>query len=178
MNLTETILSRKKIYEGHMFTFEQWQVTLPDGKEAGRDVLLHPGATAVIALDSENRVAMVRQFRAPVQEALLEIPAGKLSPDEDPLVCAKRELLEETGITAGKWTYLTALYPAPAYCTEVLHLYLAENLSFGEQNLDEDEFLESTFLPLTQLLDQVMSEQIHDPKTCVAAFWISRIKGI
>ena len=168
-NLKEKQIKRDIIYEGKILNVVCDTVTLPDGKEATREVCLHIGAVAVIPLLSDGCVLMERQYRYPHSRVLLEIPAGKLnSTDEDPLEAAKRELREETGAIAKKYTDLGEMIPSPAILGEKIRMYLAEDISFTDRNLDDDEFLEVERIPLNDLYKMVMSGEIKDAKTQIA----------
>ena len=168
-HLEEKFVSRKEIFNGHVLNVVCDTIELPNGKEATREICLHNGAVAVIPILPDGRVIMERQYRYAASRVVLEIPAGKLdSPDEIPLEAAKRELREETGALAGKITYLGRLLTSPALISEVIHLYLAEDLTFGECELDEDEFLEVEYIPLAQLKEMVMRGEISDAKTQIA----------
>ena len=168
-DLTEKQTSREEIYDGVILHVVRDGVTLPDGKSAVREMCLHNGAVAVVPMLEDGRVAMVRQYRYPHGRVFLEIPAGKLdSADEIPEEAARRELREETGATAERITFIGDLIPSPAILTEVIHLYIAEGLSFGECEPDEDEFLEVEFIPLEKLYEMVLSGEITDAKTQVA----------
>ena len=142
---------------------------LEDGKEVQRDVVHHSGGVCVVPLTEKGTVLMVKQFRYPMQQVTLEIPAGKLEAGEDPADCGRRELREEAGRTCGKYTPLGKLFPTPAYDTEVIHMYLAQELSAPEaQDLDDGEFLDVTELPLEQAVQMVMDGEIPDAKTQIA----------
>ena len=168
-NLKEKQIKRDIIYEGKILNVVCDTVTLPDGKEATREVCLHIGAVAIIPLLSDGCVLMERQYRYPHSRVLLEIPAGKLnSTDEDPLEAAKRELREETGAIAKKYTDLGEMIPSPAILGEKIRMYLAEDISFTDRNLDDDEFLEVERIPLNDLYKMVMSGEIKDAKTQIA----------
>lgn len=165
MNLNEEILNEKLIHKGNFMDFVNIDVKLPNGKNANRDVIKHPGACAVIAfLDSEN-IILVEQFRLPLNKTLLEIPAGKLNKKEDPMDCAKRELQEETGYVAKEIEYLGSIATAPGFCDEIIHLYKAWNLSLGEKNEDEDEFTSVKVLNINDLKEMVKKGEIIDGKT-------------
>ena len=129
MHLKEETLDSQKTYQGKIFYVTQDTARLEDGCTAIRDVVHHSGGVCVVPLTKQNTVLMVRQFRYPMQEVTLEIPAGKIEPGEDPAACGRRELLEEVGRTCETYTYLGAVYPTPAYDTEVIHMYLAQGLS-------------------------------------------------
>jgi ADP-ribose pyrophosphatase len=166
--MTEKTLSTEKIYNGRIINVRKDQVELPNKNEADREVVEHSGGVCVLPLTDCDTVIMVKQFRYPFKEALLEIPAGKREKGEDPLECGKRELLEETGYSAKKFDYLGKLYPTPAYCTEVIHMYLARELFEGESSLDNDEFLDVVELPFDKVIDMVFQNEISDAKTQVA----------
>jgi ADP-ribose pyrophosphatase len=141
------------------------RVRLPDGREAEREVVLHWGAVGMVPVDAEGRVILVRQYRHAPGEMLLEIPAGKLSPGEEPLRCAERELLEEVGCRAGEWVKLASFYTSPGFSDEMLHLYMALDLQEGEASPEEDEFLEVVRMPLDQALGLVEKGEVKDSKT-------------
>ncbi len=169
MNLNEKTLSQTYPYRGKIINMRTDTAQLPDGTTALREVVEHPGGVCVAALTDDNDLLFVRQFRYPYGEVVLELPAGKRDKNgEDPLTCGKRELLEETGAVAEQYRYLGPLYPTPGYCDEVIHLYLAQGLSFGEARPDEDEFLEVERIPLATAVDMVLANEIPDAKTQVA----------
>lgn len=165
MELQETRLSSEKIFDGHILHVRRDTVRLPDGGEAFREVVDHPGGVGVLALDDQNRALLVSQFRYPYEKVLWEIPAGKLEYGEDPEQAAIRELKEETGAVAGEFTSLGELYPSPGYCGEIIRMYFARELTFGETHLDEDEFLNMERVPFDQLVERVLSGGIKDAKT-------------
>lgn len=168
-NLTEVQTASKKIYDGVILHVYKDSVTLPNGKSAGRELIRHVGAVGIVPMTDDGKVYVERQYRYPLDMVITEIPAGKLdSKSEDRLAAAKRELKEETGITAEEWTDLGVYYPAAAYTDEKITLYLAKGLHFGEQKLDDDEFLNIEAVPLNELYEQVMSGEITDGKTQVA----------
>ena len=176
-NLEERKISRKEIYKGHVIDVVLDTVSLPNGKCAAREVCLHVGAVCVLPLLDDGCVLMERQFRYPHGKVLLEIPAGKLnSKDEDTLLAAKRELREETGAIAKKYTDLGNLLPSPAVLNEKIRMYLAEDISFTEQELDDDEFLDVERIPLEKLYEMVMQGEIADAKTQVAILKVWNIK--
>lgn len=168
MELMEKTVESKTLFEGHIVTLKLDRAQLPNGSLASREVVEHPGGVAVLPLDAEGRVIMVRQYRYPLHNTLLELPAGKLEKGEDHRVCGIRELQEEVGITADEVIYLGGLYLSPGYSNEVLHLYLARGLHQGECHPDEDEFLGIERVPFDKLLDMVMRDEIHDAKTVAA----------
>ena len=168
MDLTEKTLSSEKIYDGHILHVRRDTIELPDGSRGYREVVDHYGGVCILALDDENRVLMVSQYRYPYEKVLREIPAGKLEYGEDPTQAAIRELKEETGAIAGDFRPLGELYPSPGYCGEVIRMYLARELTFGETHLDKDEFLNLERVPFDQLVEEVLSGGIRDAKTIAA----------
>ena len=174
--LTETYLSGETIFDGKVVHLEKWEVRLPNGKTAPREVVKHLGAAAVVAVDDEENVILVRQHRVSVGELMWEIPAGKLdSAGEDPFLCAKRELEEETGLRAENWQWLTTIITTPGYCTEKIALYLATGLSEHEMHLDADEFLTSTKIPLKQAIKMAMAGEFKDAKTALALLMAEKV---
>ena len=165
MDLTEVKLRRKDVFEGKIMTVHVDDVRLPNGEEATREVVDHVDGAAVLALDEANRVLVVRQYRYVFGKVLDELPAGKLDPGEDPVTGALRELKEETGAEPETFLPLGKIIPAPGCYGEVLHLYLAEDLTFGAQSPDEDEFLELHRTPFDEMLARVMRGDIEDAKT-------------
>ena len=175
--LVEKQISREEIYDGHVLHVVKDTVMLPDGKTAPREICLHVGAVCIIPILDDGRVIMERQFRYAHDRVFFEIPAGKLDYiGEDPLSAARRELREETGAVAGKMTYLGAVDTSPALINEKIHMYLAEELSFGERELDEDEFLNVELTPLSELYRMVMSGEICDSKTQIAVLKAAALK--
>jgi ADP-ribose pyrophosphatase len=175
-HLREERLSAEDIYHGIFLNMKRDQVSLPDGKQAVREYLTHPGAVAILAILDDGRVLMERQYRYPIAKACLEIPAGKLDPKEDHLVCAQRELAEETGYIASKWSFIRRIHPVISYSTEFIDIYLAEGLVSGKSRLDEEEFLDVFAAPLEQLLEWVEQGEITDVKTTIAAYWLDRYR--
>lgn len=174
---TEAFIEREEIYNGAVLHVVRDKVRTPSGKEAYRELAIHNGAVAIIPVTNDGFVIMERQYRYAHQREMLEIPAGKLdSKDEVPLLAAKRELREETGAVAEKYTYLGELIPTPAIVTEKIHMYLAENLSFGECEPDEDEFIDIGKFRLKDLCDMVMRGEICDAKTQIAILKLSQLR--
>ncbi|MCI9119694.1 MAG: NUDIX hydrolase [Flavonifractor sp.] len=165
MELTEKTVEQNVLFEGVIIRVRKDQAELPNGHIAGREVVEHPGGVAVLALHEDQTVSLVRQFRYPFQAVVAELPAGKLEYGEDHRAAALRELEEEVGAKAGKLTYLGCLYASPGFCTEVLHMYLAQDLELGACHPDEDEFLETERVPFSTLVEQVMRGELKDAKT-------------
>lgn len=167
MDFTEKPLKQDYLYRGKIVNLRVDNAELPDGTTALREVIEHPGGVCVAALTEKEELLFVEQFRYPYMETVLELPAGKLEYGEDPFEAGKRELQEETGAAAENYRDLGKLYPTPGYCGEIIHMYLAENLTFSEQHLDEDEFLEVRRIPLEEAFQMVMRNEIRDSKTQV-----------
>ena len=178
-HLIEEPKSREEIYNGRVLHVVRDTVTLPNGKEAKREVCLHNGAVAVIPLLSTGEVLMERQYRHAHGRVMREIPAGKLEVGEnaDPLAAAKRELREETGAVAEKYTDLGVLIPSPAILSERIYIYLAEQITFEAQDLDAGEFLDVERVPLAELYREVMEGRISDSKTQVAVLKLVALRG-
>lgn len=174
MKLTEEKINSKTIFEGKVINLKINEVKLENGMTAMREIVEHPGGVCVISLDSDKNVLMVKQYRAPFETVLLEVPAGKLDNGEDPLECGKREFLEETGYTAEKMTYLGHFYPSVGFLTEKIHIYFAEGLNKKEQHLDEDEFLNVEKYPFSVLLEMAEKNEIKDAKTVLAILMLNK----
>ena len=165
MELTERTLTSETVYQGKIVTVLVDQAQLPNGKQAQREVVLHPGGVAVLPLDQDGMVTLVQQYRYPFHQLLLELPAGKLDGEEDHCVAAARELSEETGLEAGEWTYLGCILASPGFCNEKLHMYLARDLRRSASHPDDDEFLNVVTLPFQELVQRVMDGTLEDAKT-------------
>jgi len=175
-DLREVFLDGQVVFPGKIIRVEHWNVRLPNGKTALREVACHPGASAVIALDEMDQVILVRQHRIAVDRLTLEIPAGKLdSPQEDPFECAKRELSEETGLEADTWRKLTVLETTPGFCNERIHLYLATGLRQGATHPDADEFVATVRMPLSEAVARVMDGTFRDGKTALGLLMASHL---
>lgn len=177
MNLDEKTLSTEKIYDGKIIHVRRDSVLLPDGRQSMREVVDHSGGVCVAALNEKDELLMVRQFRYPYLEQVIEIPAGKIEPGEDPLQCGKRELYEETGASADHFEPLGSVYPSPGYCGEIIYIIAAEGLKVGENHPDDGEFLESFYMPLKEAVELVLSGEIKDAKTQIAILKTAIKKG-
>lgn len=175
MHLLEECISSEQKFDGKVFKVKLDKVKLENGKTAFREVVHHNGGVCILPVTENNEVIFVRQFRYPYMESILELPAGKLEVGEDPSEAGKRELLEETGCTCRKYTSLGKLYPSPGYVDEIIHLYLAEELEYNEQKLDEDEFLDIVKMPFDKAVEMVMNNEIHDSKSqvCILKAYIN-----
>lgn len=174
MNLEHKTVSRDEIYQGAIISVVKDTITLPNGKTAERELVLHNGAAAVVPVDEEGNIFFVRQYRHSTGKELLEIPAGTLEAGEDPLECAKRELEEETGYKASEFYHIFSIYTAVGFCTEKIHIYLAKGLHEGEQNLDEDEFVNVEKHSLNEALEMIFDGRIEDAKTISGIFGAKR----
>lgn len=168
MDLTEKMLERQDVFDGRIIKVHVDKVSLPNGETAFREVVNHPGGVGILALDEHNCVPMVTQYRYAFGRNVLEIPAGKREPGEDPFVTAMRELKEEVGATAEEWIPMGKLLASPGCYGETLYLYLARGLTFGETHPDEDEFLEMQRIPFEELVHRCMDGEIEDAKTVAA----------
>jgi ADP-ribose pyrophosphatase len=175
-HLKEECIESRDLYSGIFLEMKRDTVRMPDGAEAVREYLTHPGAVAIVALLDDGRILLERQYRYPVARVCMEIPAGKLDLGEDPLVCARRELQEETGYTASKWSYIRRIHPVISYSTEFIDIYLAEGLSKGQRQLDDEEFLDVFAASLDELLTLVEEGAITDVKTTISAYWLDRYR--
>ncbi len=167
--LAEHPLTEDVAWTGRIFNVDRLRVALPDGRTAIRDVVRHPGAVAVVALTDDGRICLVRQYRTALGRVTVEIPAGKLSAGEDPLECAERELLEETGMTAEKMAFLTTIASSAGFCDELIHIYMATGLSFSKSSPDADEFINVDLVEVGELVNAVLDGRIEDCKTVVGA---------
>ena len=167
MDFYEKQIETKTVYEGYIVNVRRDLAKLQNGSLVDREVVEHPGGVGIVPITKDNKVLMVRQYRYPMEEELLEIPAGKLSEGEDPFECAVRELSEETGCTAGKFVDLGATYPSPGFCKEILYIYLALDLQKGEMHLDKDELLSVEPVAIDELIDKIMANELPDGKTII-----------
>lgn len=162
---TEDRTDSKKLYEGHIFSVRLDNLRSKEGVEVTREVVEHNGGVVVIARPEPSKVILVRQYRYSLDKEILELPAGRIEVGEDPMVAAKRELTEETGYEASQWRTVTDLYTAPGFCTEVLYMYEASNLSFKGKNLDMDEETEVVVMDVSEAWAKVLDGTIKDAKT-------------
>ena len=174
-DFTEKKLTSRAAYRGRMLKVNEDEVTLPDGSLALREYVVHPGAAIILPLFDDGTVLMERQFRYPIGQHMLELPAGKLEPDEAPIETAKRELLEETGYVAAEWRELGHLHPCIGYSDERIDFFLARKLEFKGAQPDEGEFLETLRVPLAESLDWIRRGRITDAKTILGLFWAEKL---
>lgn len=167
MEFFEKQISTKTVYKGQIVNVRNDIAEIKNGRLVPREVVEHPGGVAIVPVNEHGHVYMVRQYRYPMEEELLEIPAGKLDDGEDHYDCAVRELSEETGCTAGTIVFLGAIYPSPGFSKEILYIYLAMDLVSGDMHLDEDEFLSVEVVPMDTLIDKIMAGDMKDGKTII-----------
>ncbi len=176
-HLIETSLSRAELLRGHFLHVVRDTVRLPNGGEATREYVLHPGAVMVIGLLEDGRVVLERQFRHPMQMVMIEFPAGKLDEGEDSLLCAQRELLEETGYRAREWAFAGRLAPTVAYSDETIDIWFARGLTLGERKLDEGEFLDVFTATPAELRAWCFSGEVTDSKTLIGSMWLQNVQS-
>lgn len=176
-HLRETQLSSESVYEGHFLQVSRDRVRLPDGRETTREFIRHPGAVMIVPLLDDGSLLLERQYRYPMARVMLEFPAGKLDPNETPLICGQRELLEETGYTANEWAYAGLLHNAIAYSDEGIHIFFARGLTAGERKLDEGEFLDIVTHTPAELDVMAVRGEMTDAKTLIGLLWLSRWQG-
>jgi ADP-ribose pyrophosphatase len=174
-HLKETRLDGALVYDGEFLKVQRDAVRLPDGKTTSREYIRHPGAVVVLPVFDDGSVLLERQFRYPLDRVFIELPAGKIDPHETSLVCAQRELQEETGYTAADWRFVCTIHNAIAYSDEHLDIFLARGLVEGERKLDDGEFLDVFKAPFAEMLEWVRDGQITDVKTIIGAFWLEKI---
>lgn len=178
MHLQEKTVDTEPIFDGKIIKVRKDKAELENGSVVTRELVIHPGGVCVVPVNEKGEVYLVKQFRYPFQEVLTEIPAGKLEVGEDHRSAGLRELKEEVGAECESFEYLGVMYPSVAYLTEKIHMYLATGLSFGEQSLDEDEFLDVEKMPLSQAVEMVLDGSIKDGKTQTALLLAARKLGI
>lgn len=173
-DLAETLIAGDWVYRGSFLQIRREMVRLPDGGQASREFVVHPGAVMIVPLLDDGSLLLERQFRHPMGRVMLEFPAGKLDEGEDPLACARRELQEETGYSASQWAHAGVLHNAIAYSTEGIAIYFARGLRAGERRLDEGEFLELTTLSPEALDAACAQGEVTDAKTLIGLLWLQR----
>lgn len=175
-HLIERLEDRRELFKGRFLHAVCDTVRLPDGRQGTREYVVHPGAVVVLALlegsDGLTRIVLERQYRHPVGQVMIELPAGKLDVGEDPMACAQRELLEETGYQAREWARAGQMHLAIAYSTEVIHIYFARKLSLGERRLDAGEFLDVFVATPEELMDWCRQGLVTDAKTLACMVWV------
>jgi ADP-ribose pyrophosphatase len=172
MDFYETTIGSTEIFSGKIINLRVDKVRLPDGRISSREIVSHPGAVAIVALNEKKEILMVKQFRKPVDEILIEIPAGKLEANEDINACAQRELMEETGFYAGKMKHLTDFYTSPGFSNEIIHLFLAQDLVKNPLPVDDDENIKLELIGIDEAMSKVYNGYFKDAKT-VAGLLIS-----
>lgn len=173
--LKETQLSTKQVYRGSFLDVRKDKVKLPNGKTSAREWIKHPGAACIIPVLPDGKIALIKQYRYPVQEEIIELPAGKLDHGEEPEACAKRELEEEIGYSAGKLRFVCNIHPAIGFASEKMWIYLAEDLTKTTENTDHDEFLILMPTHLDDAIKMVWSGKITDVKTIIGILWAEKI---
>ena len=176
-HLTETRVASQELLRGHFLHAMRDTVRLPDGKEATREYVIHPGAVMVVAELPDGRLVLERQFRYPLQSVMVEFPAGKLDPGEESLACAQRELLEETGYTARQWARAGVLHPVISYSTEFIDIWFARDLTAGQRQLDAGEFLDVFSASADELLQWCRDGRITDAKTLTGVLWLQNLRS-
>ena len=174
-HLVETKISSEPVYQGSFLNILRDTVLLPNGQQATREYVVHPGAVVVIALLDDGRIVLERQHRYPVGEVMVEFPAGKLDAGENPQYCGQRELLEETGYSATQWAYAGKMHLAIAYSDEVLHIYFAKGLTLGERKLDDGESLDVFTTTPEELLAMCGQGLVTDAKTLTCTLWLQNV---
>ncbi|MCR8642381.1 NUDIX hydrolase [Paenibacillus sp. N1-5-1-14] len=165
----EVTLHTEHIFKGRIISLQVDDVRLPNGETAKREIVKHPGAVAVLAIHN-NKMIVVEQFRKPLEKSQVEIPAGKLDPGEEPHIAAIRELQEETGYVTESVSHLSSFYTSPGFADEILHLYVADQLTVGSVNLDEDEFVDCEAITLEEAKQYIREGRISDAKTITAVY--------
>lgn len=173
-HLREVLVQGEKVFDGHFLKVQRDHVRLPDGRVATREYIRHPGAVMIVPLLDDGRLLLERQFRYPMGRVMLEFPAGKLDAGEAPLLCAQRELLEETGYRAREWAHAGVLHNAIAYSDEGIEIFFARGLVAGQQDLDEGEFLELVRHSVAELEAWAADGSLTDAKTLIGLLWLQR----
>jgi ADP-ribose pyrophosphatase len=175
MMAKEETLNSKRIFEGKIINLRVDEVKLPNGKITTREVVEHPGGVSVVAVTDEGKLLLVKQYRKPAEEIILEIPAGKLEKGEDPETCAKRELSEETGYEAGYLKHLLTFYTTPGFSNERMYLYFAKDLKKVKIHPDEDEFLEVVEYSPEELWQMILQNMVKDAKTIIGVLYYLKL---
>lgn len=173
-DLTEQQVSSELLLDGGFLQYRKDVVRLPDGRQSTREYVVHPGAVVVIPYLDDATLLLIRQFRYPVGRVMLEFPAGKLDAGEDPLDCARRELAEETGYTATDWQRVGQMHLAVGYSDELIHIYTAHGLQAGEQQLDDEEFVQVEQASVSDFLNWCDTGEVTDAKTMTCAYFVAR----
>ena len=173
-DFTETTVSSEVVYDGIFLQVRRDRVRLHDGRETGREYIVHPGASVMVPLFDDGRILVERQYRYPLRRTFIEMPAGKIDPGETPLQTARRELLEETGYEASEWAFVTRLHPAIGFADEEQHVWLCRGLSHSGQALDDGEHLEVDTVELGWLVDELRAGRLTDVKTQIVVFWLEK----
>jgi ADP-ribose pyrophosphatase len=176
-HLIETTTGSTELFKGRLLHAFRDTVRLPDGSESTREYIRHPGAVMMIPILDDGRLVLERQYRYPMQQVVIEFPAGKLDPGEDPLACARRELLEETGYTAREWARAGLMHPVVSYSTEFIDMWFARGLTLQQTRLDDEEFLEVITVTLDELLSWCRDGRVTDSKTLIGAFWLQNVRS-
>jgi len=175
LQFEERTISSREVFKGNIIRVRVDDVELPGGRKSRREIVEHDGGVVIIPVNKQREILLVEQFRKPVEQTLLELPAGKLEKGEEPLSCARRELLEETGYSAGKIEHLLSFYTTPGFSDEILHLFLAEDLIEGELNPDEDEIIKLHKVMEDNINEYIYREEIQDGKTIMGLLiWMRR----
>lgn len=175
-DFSEQPLSSRTAYSGRLLVVKEDEVRLPNGAQARREYIQHQGAVVVIPLVDRDTVLLEHQFRYPLRRHFLELPAGKIEPDEPPECTAQRELLEETGFVAREWSFLTTLHPCVGYSDERIELFLARELAFEGHPGEDDEFIETVNMPIDEALHRIFSREITEAKTILGVLWADRLR--
>jgi ADP-ribose pyrophosphatase len=176
--LFEKTVSRETIFEGKVFEVEVKEIETPEGKISHREIVKHNGGACILPIDDDGNCYLVKQFRSPFEKVMLEAPAGKIEPGEDPLHCVSREITEETGLTAESIECVGAVAATPGYCSEIITLYIGTDLKYKGGNPDPNEYLSTVKMPLSEALELADNGGINDAKTLVLLYKASRRLGI
>lgn len=176
VHLIESCINSEQMWQGRLLDVRRDRVRLPDGSEGVREYVMHPGAVVIIPVLPSGKLIFERQYRYPVGRVMLELPAGKIDPNEAPLLTAKRELMEEAGYSADNWSHLGTMHPTIGYANERIEIFMARGLiSLGQNHLDEGEFLELLELSLDEAMEAVRLGELTDGKTLSALLWAEKI---